>query len=111
MTRTFVTACLVFSMAVLLVACASAGRKVDRTHIDEIANGVQTKSQIRTWFGEPYGVQTGLQNHPNGCVERWRYEYAKAQGFGNVTYQEVLVVDFDPAGKVCDHAFSKTGNE
>jgi hypothetical protein len=98
-------------IAALFVACASAGRKIDRTHLDEIANGAQTKSQIRTWFGEPYSVLTNMQGHPGGCVERWKYEYAKARGFGTVTYSEVLVIDFDTAEKVCDHAFSKTGEE
>ena len=101
---------MIFSVALMLAACASAGKPIDKTHMDEIANGVQTKAQIRQWFGEPYTVKTGLTGHPGGCVERWTYEYAKARGFGNVTYSEVLVVDFDPDGKVCDHAYSKTGN-
>lgn len=98
------------SLVCLFAACASAGKPIDKTHMDDIANGVQDKAQIRQWFGEPYTVQTGLAGHPGGCVERWTYEYAKARGFGQVTYSEVLVVDFDPAGKVCDHAYSKTGN-
>jgi outer membrane protein assembly factor BamE (lipoprotein component of BamABCDE complex) len=100
----------ILSVVLLLAACASAGKPIDKTHMDEIANGVQTKAQIRQWFGEPYTVKTGLAGHPDGCVERWTYEYAKARGFGKVTYSEVLVVDFDAAGKVCDHAYSKTGN-
>jgi len=60
--------------------------------------------------GEPYTVKTGLVGHPGGCVERWTFEYAKARGFGNVTYSEILIVDFDPDGKVCDHAYSQTGS-
>lgn len=99
----------VLLLLMVFAGCASAGRPIDQTHMDEIANGVQDKAQIRQWFGEPYTVKTGLVGHPNGCVERWTYEYAKARGFGNVTYSEILVVDFSPAGKVCDHAYSKTG--
>lgn len=103
---------IMLSLLLAIMACASsAGKKIDRTHIDEINNGVQDKTQIRQWFGEPYSMQTNLQGHPSGCVERWKYEYAKARGFGTVTYSEVLVVDFDPEGKVCDHAFSKFGTE
>jgi hypothetical protein len=94
-----------------MAACATAGNKVDRTHIDDIQNGAQNKDQIRTWFGEPYTIKTNLQGHPYGCVERWTFEYAKAQGFGTVTYSEMLVVDFDAEDKVCDHAFSKSGTE
>jgi hypothetical protein len=30
---------------------------------------------------------------------------------GTVTYQEMLVIDFDEADVVCDHAFSKSGQE
>ncbi|MGH0028516.1 MAG: outer membrane protein assembly factor BamE domain-containing protein [Myxococcota bacterium] len=98
-------------LLLLTLACASAGRKVDRAHLDDIQKGAQTKAEIRTWFGEPYTVQPGLAGHPAGCTERWTYEYAKAQGFGTVTYREILVIDFDDDGRVCDHAFSKTGEE
>lgn len=109
MLRALVSTLLTFSLAALTVGCASAGSRIDRTHVDDIANGAQSKSQIRAWFGEPYSVLKPLQGHPSGCTERWRYEYAEAQGFGNVTYQEVLIVDFDAQGKVCDHALSQSG--
>lgn len=98
-------------LVLILSACATAGHKVNRDHIDNIKNGVQNKDQIRAWFGEPYTVKTGLTGHPSGCIERWTFEYAKARGFGNVTYSEILVVDYDKDGKVCDHAFNKTGSE
>jgi len=111
MARTATALLLLITALVLAGACASAGRRIDRTHLDDIAVGEQGKSEIRAWFGEPYAMQTNLQGHPSGCTERWRYEYAEAQGFGNVTYQEILVVDFDAAGRVCDHAFSKSGAE
>ncbi|MBM4278365.1 MAG: hypothetical protein FJ130_10880 [Deltaproteobacteria bacterium] len=94
-----------------ICACATAGHKIKRDHIGDIKIGVQSKDQIRAWFGEPYTVKTGLTGHPSGCVERWTFEYAKAHGFGKVTYSEILVVDFDKNGKVCDHAFSKSGSE
>ncbi len=98
-------------VVLLLVACASAGSKVDRTHIGDIKDGRQNKTTIKEWFGEPYTITANLTGHPKGCVERWTFEYAKAQGFGTVTYSEVLVVDFDKKGAVCDHAFSKSGTE
>ena len=94
-----------------ITACASAGHKVDRTHIDDIKNQVQNKAQIREWFGEPYTIKTDLKGHPSGCVERWTFEYATAKGFGTVTSAEILIVDLDTEGKVCDHAFSKSGSE
>ena len=101
----------VLLLILIITACASAGHRINRTHIDDINNGVQNKAQIREWFGEPYTITTDLIGHPGGCVERWTFEYAKAKGFGNVTYSEILIVDFDTEGKVCDHAFSKSGSE
>ena len=96
--------------AVALAACASAGQMIDRTHLNDVKNGV-TKTQIESWFGKPYTVKTGLVGHPTGGVERWTYEYAEARGRGRVTYSEILVVDFNAKGKVCDHAFSQTGRK
>ncbi|MEJ2201100.1 MAG: hypothetical protein P8X63_08825 [Desulfuromonadaceae bacterium] len=101
----------VLLLVLFISACATAGSRIDRTHMDEIKNGVQNKTQMREWFGEPYTIKTDLKGHPSGCIERWTYEYAKAKGFGTVTYSEILVVDFDTEGKVCDHAFSKSGSE
>jgi outer membrane protein assembly factor BamE (lipoprotein component of BamABCDE complex) len=101
---------IVLLFAMTVVACASAGRSIDRSHLGDIKDGVQNKEQIRSWFGQPYTMKTGLTGHPKRCVERWTYEFAKARGFGTVTYSEILVVDFDTKGKVCDHAFSQTGS-
>lgn len=109
--RTVGPVVVLLSLLLVLTACANAGRRVDRMHLDDIQNGTQTRDQIEAWFGEPYSVRTGLQQHPSGCVERWTCEYAEAQGFGTVTYQEMLIVDFDAAGKVCDHAFSRSGED
>ena len=93
-------------LSIMLGACATAGRKFDTTHVNDIKVGKQNKQQIRKQFGEPYRVQT-LAGHPKGCTERWFYEYAKAVGFGHVTANEVLVVDFSIKGRVCDHAYNK----
>lgn len=98
-----------FLLTMTVIACASAGRRIDRTHLGDIANGAQNKDQIRAWFGQPYTTKAGLPDHPRRCVERWTYEFAKARGRGTVTYSEILVVDFDASGSVCDHAFSQTG--
>ena len=96
-------------IAIVLTACASAGRKVDTAYVDQVKNGVQDEAQIRAWFGEPYSIQDPLQGHPSGCVKRWTYEYAEARGFGTVTYSEKLVIDFDEQGLVCDNAYVKSG--
>ena len=96
-------------IVIFLASCASSGRSFDRTHINDIKTGVHDKNQIRTWFGEPYQTISPLTGHPLGCVERWSYVYAKAVGFGKVTQSDALIVDFDTAGKVCDHGASISG--
>ncbi len=92
-----------------LSACVpGAGRRVDRTHINDIQTGVQDKAQIKAWFGEPYVIIPNLEGHPKGCTERWSFEYAIMRGtIKKYIYQEMLIVDFDKDGKVCDHAFSE----
>lgn len=95
-------------VALALIACASSGRKFDRTHVNDIKKGIHTKAQIREWFGEPYQVTAPLQGHPAGCVERWTYVYAYSSYGGAKTVSAALVVDFDGNGKVCDNSYSET---
>lgn len=100
-------------MVVLLIAaagCASAGKEFDHTHVQDIRKGVQTKDQIRQWFGAPYQTTSPLADNPAGCVERWTYVYARATHAGHKSTGKSLVVDFDKNGRVCDHAYSQSGN-
>ena len=95
-------------LLVVVVACATAGKQFDRTHVNDVANGVQTKETIKAWFGDPYQVTFHLQGNPAGCVERWLYVHAYASHGGMKAQSASLVVDFDKQGKVCDHAYSET---
>jgi len=89
-----------------VLACAGAGRKWDTTHANEVQKGVQDKAQIQTWFGPPYTV-TPLTEHSMGCTERWIYTYAWANWGGAQTTADAMIVDFDAAGVVCDHAYTR----
>lgn len=89
-----------------LCACATSGRKFDRTHVGDVKTGVQNKDQIRAWFGKPVSMQT-LASHPAGCTERWTYVHAYASWGGAKSTAAALIVDFDKAGMVCDHAYSE----
>ena len=93
-----------FIALVLFVSCATAGKKFDRTHVNDIQDKVQDKNQIRSWFGEPYRVQP-IAGSPAGCVERWTYVHAYSSHGGAKTTSASLVVDFDKSEKVCDHAY------
>src|SRR4051812_21032988 len=105
----FVRGCaLAVCLAMAAAGCATVGRKFDTTHVNDVKKGAQDKAQIRAWFGEPYQRTSPLQNNPAGCVERWQWTHAHAVAGGR-TQSEVLIVDFDDAGKVCDNAFSTVG--
>jgi hypothetical protein len=92
-------------LALLLFGCATVGKEFDTTHANEVQTAVHDKQQMRAWFGEPHQVTSPLPNHPAGCVERWQWTYAHSVAGGS-TESQSLVVDFDAAGKVCDHAFA-----
>jgi hypothetical protein len=98
---------LIVAMGAITMSCASAGRQFDTTHVGDVERGVQAKVQIQEWFGPPYQIQKPLVGHPMGCVERWTYTHAFSKA-GVSTTSETLVVDFDEAGMVCDHAFVTT---
>ena len=99
---------LALSIALAFTACATAGKQFDRTHVNDVKKGAQTKAQIEDWFGKPYQVTAPLQGHPAGCVERWMYVHAYSSYGGTKTESASLVVDFDKNGKVCDHTYSQT---
>lgn len=94
-------------LSVTAVACATVGRQFDTSHVNDIQKGVHDKAQIRTWFGDPY-QRTSFSKNAAGCVERWQWTHAKAV-VGGRPRSEVLIVDFDQGGKVCDNAFSTVG--
>ncbi len=96
---------LVTGILIMVVACATVGRRFDTTHVNDVANGRQDKAQIEAWFGPPTRTIAPLAGHPAGCVERWQWTYAHAVAGGR-TVSDSLVIDFDKAGKVCDHAYS-----
>lgn len=95
----------VVGLLLVVVACATVGRKFDTTHVNDIRKDVHDKQQMRQWFGEPTQTVNPLASHPAGCVERWQWTYAHSVAGGS-TVSEVLIVDFDPNGKVCDNAFA-----
>lgn len=95
----------VLGLFVFVAACATVGRKFDTTHVNDIVKGQHDKQQITQWFGSPNQTTSPLTGNPAGCVERWQWTYAHSVAGGR-TVSEVLIVDFDAAGKVCDNAFS-----
>jgi outer membrane protein assembly factor BamE (lipoprotein component of BamABCDE complex) len=87
-----------------LAACATVGRQFDTTHVHDVRGG-QAKPQITSWFGEP-NQRTTFSGNDKGCVERWQYTYAKGSAGGSA-HAQVLLVDFNAQGLVCDTAYSE----
>ncbi|MCC6521536.1 MAG: hypothetical protein IT373_02640 [Polyangiaceae bacterium] len=88
------------------LGCATVGKQFDTTHAGDVQKGTHDKAQMTAWFGEPHQKTSPLTGHPAGCVERWQWTYAHSVAGGS-TVSDVLIVDFDGAGKVCDNAFSQ----
>ena len=92
-------------LVLFLAACATSGTQFDTTHAHDVRVG-QRRSEIVAWFGQP-GQRATFSPNAKGCVERWTYVYAKARAGGRVVDAQALLVDFDPAGAVCDTAYSE----
>ncbi len=95
-----------------LLGCAGIGAPFDASHIDAIDSGEHDQSQIRSWFGEPHQVSTPMAHEKiraqkPECVERWHYAHAKGTAGGS-TRSDILVVCFDPLGRVCEVTHSQT---
>ncbi len=92
------------ALLLLIAGCATVGRSFDTTHVRDVKAG-QDKEQVRAWFGEPTQT-TSFTANERGCVERWTFTHAHAV-VGGSRHAQVLVVDFDPRGTVCDTAYSE----
>ena len=88
----------------MLAGCATVGRDFDATHANDVKTGAHDKAQVSTWFGPPTATAQ-LKDNPQGCVGRWQWTHATATA-PSAAKSKALIVDFDSAGKVCDHAFS-----
>ena len=95
---------LVVGIVMTLAACATVGRPFDTTHVHDVRAG-QNKTAVTRWFGQPTQWTTFAAN-AKGCSERWQYTHATATAGGSA-HAQVLLVDFDQAGVVCDTAYSE----
>ena len=89
-----------FIASSLLAGCASLPRSYRDTH--DVVRLAVSRDRIHDELGEP-GTILRLERHPAGCVERWSYA-----GLRRGDRQEVLFVDFDREGRVCDYAWGET---
>ena len=90
------------------VSCATVGKPIDKSKMDQIENGKTTQAQIETWFGEPhekYTSQKTLAGHP-GSVLAYNYTFAEGTAAG-ATRIEILLVFFDKEQRVLHASYTE----
>lgn len=80
----------VLFLALVLAGCASSGRKIDPSSVDQIEQGVTTFDQMNSMFGAP---MSHSYNGEGKLVASWMYFYVGP--FGTGQEQQILSVQFD----------------
>jgi len=87
--------------ALLLAACATAGREYPESEVRNIRIGQTTQAQIRSMFGSPW--RTGLENgHETWTYGRYRYSIFEPESTSD------LKIRFDANGVVASYTYSTT---
>lgn len=104
--------------AVLLIGCASTGRKIDMTKIDQIKKGETSQAEVLQLLGTP---QQTTRNSKGETTFTYIYTYAstKAETFipivgafaGGANVQtQMTTISFGPDGKVSEYTTSSGAN-
>ena len=97
-----------FIVALALTACASSGRKIDQSKVDQIKKGSSTKEQVLALIGTPEKI---TKDGDGNTTFSYHYVYASAKGesfipivgmfAGGVnTKEQSVTVKFGPDGEV-----------
>jgi outer membrane protein assembly factor BamE (lipoprotein component of BamABCDE complex) len=92
----------VMATCATVAGCVSIGAPFPDEPIGTLQVGVQDREQVLQLFGAPQSRNTQLQFHPKGCSERWSYTYSPSIGDASSYRMQVLAVDFNVFGRVCD---------
>ena len=95
-------------VAGILCGCASSGRKIDETKVDQIKRGITTKEEVLKLIGSP---ETITKDADGNVTFLYHYVYAQTKGStfipivgmfagGVDTKQQGVTVRFDPTGLV-----------
>lgn len=87
--------------ALLLAACATAGREFPESQVRNVRIGQTTQAQIRSMFGPPWrtGVENGDETWTYG---RYRYSLFEPESTSD------LKIRFDAKGVVTSYTYSTT---
>lgn len=91
--------------ACALVACTSYGKPVTEAQLDAIKQGVTTKEDLLSSFGQPLAV---TRNSDGTQVMSWGYAHV---GFAGSSYKnQALSVILDASGKVVSYTTTDMSN-
>lgn len=92
---------LVVCLAVMLAACATAGKSFPEESVRDIRIGTTTKQDVLKTFGQPW--RTGLEDGR----ETWTYGSYRYRAFRESVSSD-LVIRFDQEGMVISYSYSTT---
>src|SRR5690554_4403353 len=84
--------------ALFIAACASSGRPIAQSNIDQIVHGETTRAELVSMFGRPMSETV---NSDGSVILTWAYAYVGFAGIGTET--QGLSVVIDPNGSAVSH--------
>jgi len=96
-----VAICMLTSLSVFILACASAGSRFDDTKIQQIEKGKTTQGEVRQLLGEPSGKGVNA----DGSV-KWQYYYSKSSVIGGAS-TKIFEITFDKNGIVREYSYQE----
>ena len=87
---------IVIGIILILGGCGAAGKNLNASKIEDIANGITTQLEIKKMFGKPF--KTGTQNGQ----PIWVYEHHRYNLINNDASKDLIIV-FGPNGVVQSH--------
>lgn len=92
---------LVLMLALVMAGCASSGRQIDPSMIDQIEHQQTTRSDLVSMFGQPTSETV---NSDGSAILNWTYAYVGYAGIG--TKVQGLTVVINESGTV--ESYSKS---
>ena len=114
-----ITTILIVTLLLLVAGCASSGRKMDMSKMQDIRKGETTRAELTQWFGSPQYV--GLDAEGRSTAQ-WMYVHVANQGqnfipvvgaftMGFDQQMQQLIVTFDENNVVHNFTFNQSDTE
>lgn len=91
-------------LALLLAGCATSGREITQSHVNQVVEGQTTRADLVAMLGQP---NTMTQNHDGTSVLGWGYAHIGFMGIG--TRLQAFSVILGPDGTVQGYSRTDSG--